>query len=77
LSPFHCRSVYVRSAADTTHHVIETRDPGPNGERLCWYQCTVRGGREVRDVDVHQLVRACEGASAGDCPGEGARLRLT
>ena len=58
----HLSRVYVRSPNDTTHHVLSTRDPGPNGETLCWYQCTIKGGREGRDVDVLQLVRACEGA---------------
>lgn len=55
------KRVYVKSRDETTHHVIETTELGPNGENLCWYQCTIKGGREARDVDVHQLVRACAG----------------
>ena len=27
----------------------KTRIPGPAGESYCWYQCTVKGGREARD----------------------------
>lgn len=39
---------------------------GPNGERYCWYQCTVRGGRETRDLDVVQLVQGVEELGAGE-----------
>ena len=60
------RRVYV-SAPDETHHAtIETADPGPNGECYCWYQCTVKGGREGRDLDVIQLVSGCEALGAGE-----------
>ncbi|BGO90227.1 hypothetical protein NBRC10512_002430 [Rhodotorula toruloides] len=41
-------------------------DLGPNGERYCWYQCTVRGGRETRDVDVVQLAQGVEKLGAGE-----------
>ncbi|HSH13702.1 MAG TPA: imidazole glycerol phosphate synthase subunit HisF [Desulfurivibrionaceae bacterium] len=60
------RRVYVNSPADTTHHTIETAFAGPNGERYCWYQCTIKGGREGRDLDVVQLVTACEKLGAGE-----------
>ncbi|KAF9579673.1 Histidine biosynthesis bifunctional protein hisB [Lunasporangiospora selenospora] len=61
------KKVYVRSPEDApTHHVIEPQQPGPNGEKYCWYQCTVSGGREGRDLDVHQLVVACEALGAGE-----------
>ncbi|BGP23410.1 glutamine amidotransferase / cyclase [Rhodotorula toruloides] len=39
---------------------------GPNGERYCWYQCTVRGGRETRDIDVVQLAQGVEKLGAGE-----------
>ncbi|KAL8286934.1 hypothetical protein RQP46_003940 [Phenoliferia psychrophenolica] len=39
---------------------------GPNGERYCWYQCTVRGGRELRDLDVVQLAQGVEALGAGE-----------
>ena len=39
---------------------------GPNGERYCWYQCTVRGGRELRDLDVVQLSQGVEALGAGE-----------
>lgn len=60
------RRVYVNSPEDTTHHTIKTTLPGPNGEEYCWYQCTVKGGREARDLDVVQLVTVCEKLGAGE-----------
>ncbi|KAJ2479384.1 Histidine biosynthesis bifunctional protein hisB [Coemansia sp. RSA 2131] len=61
------RRVYVRSPSDApSHHVIATSTPGPQGEAFCWYQCTVKGGREPRDLDVRQLVTACEALGAGE-----------
>lgn len=60
------RCVYVASPDDTPHHTIKTKKAGPNGETHCWYQCTIRGGREGRDLDVHQLVCAVEAMGAGE-----------
>ncbi len=60
------RRVYVPSPDAVAHHVIETTLPGPRGERWCWYQCTIRGGREGRPVDAVTLARACEGLGAGE-----------
>lgn len=41
-------------------------DLGPQGQRYCWYQCTVKGGRETRDLDVVQLVQGVEDLGAGE-----------
>jgi glutamine amidotransferase/cyclase len=60
------KRVYVVKPEDTTHHVVKTVFPGPNGEEYAWYQCTVKGGREVRDLDVRQLVIAVEALGAGE-----------
>ncbi|KAJ2858738.1 Histidine biosynthesis bifunctional protein hisB [Coemansia erecta] len=61
------RRVYVASPKDAAgHHVIKTAIPGPGGEQYCWYQCTVKGGREGRDTDVRQLVTACAALGAGE-----------
>ncbi|KAF9538060.1 hypothetical protein EC957_007274 [Mortierella hygrophila] len=61
------KKVYVNSPADApTHHVIQPAQLGPNGEKYCWYQCTVSGGREGRDMDVRQLVVACQALGAGE-----------
>ncbi|PHH83347.1 hypothetical protein CDD82_1860 [Ophiocordyceps australis] len=47
-------------------HVVETRFPGPAGQRFCWYACTIRGGRETRDIDVVELAQAVEAMGAGE-----------
>ena len=60
------RRVYAASPDKTVHRVIETERPGPNGERYCWYQCTVKGGREGRDLDAIRLARVCEELGAGE-----------
>ena len=60
------RRVYVDSPNDTERHVIETAIPGPAGERFCWFQCTVKGGREGSDVDAVELARTCEALGAGE-----------
>ena len=60
------RRVYVRSPEEVPHHVITTAFPGPNGEKFCWYQCTVKGGREGRELDAATLARACEELGAGE-----------
>ena len=41
-------------------------DLGPNGERFCWYQCTIKGGRESRPVDVVQMATGAEALGAGE-----------
>lgn len=58
--------VYVPSPEDVPYHTIKTDTPGPNGEHYCWYQCTVKGGREGRDIDALQLAQACEVLGAGE-----------
>jgi len=60
------RRIYVSSPDKTDHHTIKTKYPGPNQEEYCWYQCTVKGGREGRDIDVVQLVTICELLGAGE-----------
>ena len=60
------RRVYVASPADTGHNTIHSEFPGPDGEKYCWYQCTVKGGREGRDVDAMQLAQVCEKLGAGE-----------
>jgi len=60
------RRVYVDSPDEVAHHVIETTIPGPKGERYCWYQCTIKGGREGRDLDAVALAQVCERLGAGE-----------
>jgi glutamine amidotransferase/cyclase len=60
------RRVYVSHPDAVPHTVIETAFPGPGGERHCWYQCTIKGGREGCDLDAVTLARACEELGAGE-----------
>ena len=60
------RRVYAASPDDVGHPVIRTDFPGPNGEEYCWYQCTIKGGREGRDVDAVTLAKVCETLGAGE-----------
>jgi glutamine amidotransferase/cyclase len=53
------RRVYVQSADAVNHQVID-------GERYCWYQCTIKGGREGRDLDAVTLAQICEQLGAGE-----------
>jgi len=60
------RRIYVSSPGETSHPVVETSIPGPEGERYCWFQCTIKGGREGRDIDATTLARVCEELGAGE-----------
>jgi len=60
------KRIYVHSPDDTSKHTISTKFHGPAGELYCWYQCTVKGGREGRDLDVIELVQSCERMGAGE-----------
>ena len=60
------KRVYVKSPDDTSHHLIKTEYPGPEEENFCWYQCTIKGGREGRDVDAVTLAQVCEKLGAGE-----------
>ena len=60
------RRVYVADPAHCSHNTVKARTPGPNGEQYCWYQCTVKGGREGRDIDAVQLAQAVEALGAGE-----------
>jgi glutamine amidotransferase/cyclase len=60
------RRIYVNSPEDVRHPVIQTAIPGPGRERYCWYQCTIKGGREGRDLDAITLAQVCEKLGAGE-----------
>jgi glutamine amidotransferase/cyclase len=60
------RRVYAKSPDEGKHQVIQTTIPGPKGEGYCWYQCTVKGGREGRDLDAITLAQVCEKLGAGE-----------
>ena len=60
------RRVYVSSPDRINHQVIKTEKIGPSGEAYCWYQCTIKGGREGRDLDAITLAHVCEKLGAGE-----------
>jgi len=57
-----------KESVDKKHVVVELDegDAGPNGERFCWYQCTVKGGREARDICAVTVARASQDLGAGE-----------
>ena len=60
------KRVYVPKLDATRHNIVQTKYPGPKGEQFCRYACTIKGGRETRDMDVVELVRAVEAMGAGE-----------
>lgn len=60
------KRVYVPKPDATRHATVPTKFPGPKGEGYCWYACTIKGGRETRDLDVVELTRAVEAMGAGE-----------
>jgi len=60
------RRVYAASPDAVNHQVIETKQKGPRGETYCWYQCTIKGGREGRDLDAVTLAQVCQKLGAGE-----------
>ncbi|KJR85060.1 glutamine amidotransferase [Sporothrix schenckii 1099-18] len=60
------KRVYVADPASTAHSTLSTAFPGPRGETHCWYACTIKGGRETRDLDVVQLTQAVEAMGCGE-----------
>lgn len=60
------KRVYVSDPSEVQHHTFETKYPGKNGEKYVWYQCTVKGGRETRDLGAWELAQAVEQLGAGE-----------
>ncbi|KAF9882232.1 imidazoleglycerol phosphate synthase [Colletotrichum karsti] len=60
------KRVYVPNTDATRHNIIKTSTPGPKGEEYCWYACTIKGGRETRDMDVVELAQAVEAMGTGE-----------
>ena len=46
--------------------VIRTAERDGEGREFVYFACTVKGGRETRDLDVVQLVKAVEALGAGE-----------
>ncbi len=47
----------VDPLARKTVVALREGEEGPNGEKYCWWQVTVKGGRETRDIDSIQLAK--------------------
>ncbi|CAG9465558.1 unnamed protein product [Pedinophyceae sp. YPF-701] len=62
------KRVWVADGEDCPHETVEVTDGsrGPNGETRCWWQCTVKGGRETRDLGAVELARGVEALGAGE-----------
>jgi imidazole glycerol-phosphate synthase len=62
------KRVWVRDedVGNCPHLLVESRYRGPLGERHCWWQCTVKGGRETRDLGAVELAVSCEDLGAGE-----------
>lgn len=60
------RRVYVGDPASVKHETVRTEKIGPCGEKYVWWQCTVKGGREGRDIGAIELCKAVEELGAGE-----------
>jgi glutamine amidotransferase/cyclase len=65
------KRIYVKSqdVADSKHVVKDLTGShvfGPNGEQFCWWQCTIKGGREARDICAVTVAKAAEALGAGE-----------
>lgn len=60
------KKVYVDSPGSTKNKTFKSKIANEKGQEWCWYQCTIKGGRETRDVGVWELTRACEALGAGE-----------
>ncbi|KAH7672889.1 glutamine amidotransferase / cyclase protein [Dioscorea alata] len=72
------RRVYLKGPDDVKFKTVKVSAPGPNGEEYAWYQCTVSGGREGREIGAYELAKSVEELGAGeillnciDCDGQG------
>lgn len=73
------KRVWVADPDGCPHELTQPKTArGPAGEEWCWWQCTVKGGRETRDLGAVELARAVEELGAGeillnniDCDGVG------
>jgi imidazole glycerol-phosphate synthase len=65
------KRVYVveNMVCTNANHVnveLDADQAGPNGETKCWFQCTVKGGRESRDICAVTLAKAVQALGAGE-----------
>ena len=67
------RRVWVKTEAEAEGHALCDHSSlpdrglrGPDGQTLCWYECTVQGGRAGSGLDVVQVTQAVEALGAGE-----------
>ena len=60
------RRVWVKDPSETKNKCVASAKTGPGGETYCWWQCTVKGGREGRDIGAYELAVAMEDLGAGE-----------
>lgn len=62
------KRVYVKnpSDVDSKSHVVVDLGEKDGEQQYCWYQCTVKGGREERDICAVTVAKSCEALGAGE-----------
>lgn len=60
------KKVYVNDPRDTENKTFQSKVPNEKEQTWCWYQCTIKGGRESRNMGVWELTKACEALGAGE-----------
>lgn len=60
------KKTYVNDPSETKNKCFQTAFPNSLGQKWCWYQCTIKGGRESRDIGAWELAHACEALGAGE-----------
>ena len=60
------RRVYIQDPASVKHQTTKVAKKGPQGETYVWWQCTVNGGREGRNIGAVELSQAVEQLGAGE-----------
>ena len=65
------KRVYVSGVDDESvkgkgFSVVKTEERDAEGREFVWFACTVKGGRETRQLDVVQLVKAVEALGCGE-----------
>lgn len=68
IDPKRCYLKSKEDCSNPNHTVVELDEmqAGPGGERFCWYQCTVKGGREARNICAVTVAKAAESLGAGE-----------
>ena len=54
------KRVYVTDPSEVVGKIVvplREMEQGPSGEKFCWWQVTVKGGRETRDLDAIKFAK--------------------